>query len=100
MSIVHKGMKRKQIKAETDLRRDSILNCRAFKEGTRFTASEGARVMGGRVNSRNAYHQMMGMVKEGLLQSHKMGKIVKFSKPGVDYLRIPWREHSNAWIQA
>jgi hypothetical protein len=40
----------------------------------------------------------MGMCEDGLLAYHKTSGHVTFSRPGVDWLRISWRVHSDDWV--
>lgn len=93
MSIANLGKPIAQVRAEGAAKRQAILNCRAYREGERFCISEAARVM--QVNPKAVYHILDSMIVAGLLQSHKGGKTLKYSKPGVDWLRIPWRKISN-----
>ena len=95
----NKGIPISQIRAEGLKKRQSILNCQAYNNGTMFSASDAARVL--KItdsDSKAPYHILTGMVKDGLLQSHKTGRSTKYSKPGVDWLKIPWRAHSDDWV--
>ncbi|RLA38451.1 MAG: hypothetical protein DRR06_20760 [Gammaproteobacteria bacterium] len=91
-----KGKTRQQICAESDARRQKLLNCRAYCEGERFGTSEAGRIM--KCDPKAVYHVLERMVRAGLLQSHKNGDFRQYSKPGVDWLRCSWRTVTNAEI--
>ena len=77
-----------QTRAEGEAKRQSILHCQPYNDGHYFSASEAARVL--KLNEgQKAYAMLESMVDDGLLVRHE-GKSVKYSKPGVRWLRIPW----------
>jgi hypothetical protein len=92
--MANKGIPISIIRAEGERKRQSILNCQAYRGGDRFTAAEGAKVLK-HGDGKYAYHLLMGMCDDGLLVSHKAGNSVRFSKPGVAWLRQSWRVHTN-----
>ena len=85
-SLVKLGKPIAQVRAEGEAKRRSILNSQPYNEGVYFTASEAARILkldaGGKANS-----LLESMVDAGLLTRHE-GKTIKYSKPGVQWLRM------------
>ena len=93
----NKGVPIAQIRAEGEKKRQSILNCRAYRGGDRFDANEAARVL--RCERKAAYDVLTRMVRDGVLQSHRQGNGVVFSKPGVDWLKVSWRLRSDEELE-
>jgi len=89
-----KGKSAATIKAESDARRQLILNSQAYKSGERFDSVEAARLLGG--SKAQAYDLLMKMVEEKQLNlSCKKGARGWFTRRNGDYLKIPWRKHTN-----
>ena len=82
---------------ETATKRQIILNSGAYKSGERFDANEIARLLKG--TKAQAYHLLMNMVEDGdpNLSCHK-GKRGYFTRRNTNYLRMPWRKHTNFQI--
>jgi hypothetical protein len=88
-----KGIPISQTRTQGEKRRQSILHCQAYLGGDRFNVYEAARVL--RCKPKATYHVLSGLCRDKLLQSHTEGRKIQYSKPGVDYLKIPWRSISN-----
>ena len=84
-----------QVMAETRERnRTTIQRSMIYTSGAGFGANDAARVL--RSNRAAAAHVLEGMVEDGLLTKHiGANKKISFNAKGVEWLRRPWRTHTN-----